>query len=495
MTKYNIPVIVGVGQVNDRPATPEHGLDSLGLMIEALKRAEQDAGGNWLNALDWLATIEQISYPDLGDVLEPICNHFGAKPQFSKTSPSPCGHFPVRYLNEAANAIAEGHVKIAAVTGGEALRTAAALAKEKLGIAHRDVFAEFHAQKKPSYAERYHLSTPTDVYPLYENAARKLWKQTFAQAQQESGQIWSLFSEIADKNPNAWLHSPMTPEQIVIPSPQNRPITFPYQKYMVANSSVNQGAAFIVTSLEEAERRGIARERLVFIGYGAGANEPEDILNRDQYGRSASMHISMQKAIELNQLKHEDIRAVELYSCFPCVTKMARRTINWSANRPATVVGGLTFGGAAVGNYMSHAIAQMTALLRDSGDVGLLFGNGGFATYNHTIVLSGKPFKNLELPKNIDFQADADAMRGKAPSINEGHVGSAEIETYTAFYDRAGQVTSATIIAKTPKGERTLAEIDGAATTEIARLLNPQQEMIGKAGTIKFVNDRQKWQF
>ena len=32
-----IPVIVGVGQVNDRPDSPQQGLDSGGLMIAALK--------------------------------------------------------------------------------------------------------------------------------------------------------------------------------------------------------------------------------------------------------------------------------------------------------------------------------------------------------------------------------------------------------------------------------------------------------------------------
>ena len=39
-----IPVIIGVGQVNDRPADPDQGLDSLGLMVAALNVAAEDAG-------------------------------------------------------------------------------------------------------------------------------------------------------------------------------------------------------------------------------------------------------------------------------------------------------------------------------------------------------------------------------------------------------------------------------------------------------------------
>ena len=37
-----IPVIIGVGQVNDRPQDPDQGLDSLGLMVAALKVAADD---------------------------------------------------------------------------------------------------------------------------------------------------------------------------------------------------------------------------------------------------------------------------------------------------------------------------------------------------------------------------------------------------------------------------------------------------------------------
>ena len=39
-----IPVIIGVGQINDRPDDPDQGLDSLGLMVAALqvKRMQVD---------------------------------------------------------------------------------------------------------------------------------------------------------------------------------------------------------------------------------------------------------------------------------------------------------------------------------------------------------------------------------------------------------------------------------------------------------------------
>jgi len=61
-----IPVIIGVGQVNDRPEDPDQGLDSLGLMVAALRVAAEDAGVP-LAEIDSLAIVDQISFHSLGN--------------------------------------------------------------------------------------------------------------------------------------------------------------------------------------------------------------------------------------------------------------------------------------------------------------------------------------------------------------------------------------------------------------------------------------------
>ena len=69
-----IPVIIGVGQINDRPESPELGLDPPGLMAAALRLAETDAnvhgGGDILGKLDSLAIVDQISFRHLGNLCE-----------------------------------------------------------------------------------------------------------------------------------------------------------------------------------------------------------------------------------------------------------------------------------------------------------------------------------------------------------------------------------------------------------------------------------------
>ncbi len=395
--KYNpIPVIIGVGQINDRdePDRPASGLDSLGLMESALHAADADAGGGWLTRLDSLGVVDQISFPELGDVSAPLAARVGAKPRVCYKSGYASGDSPLLLLNEAANRIGAGEIKVAAVAGGEALRTALrrAASQPSPGTAS-DAVRAVALRRGPSYRHRYGLIAPVDVYPLYENAGRAAYGQTLAQGQAESAQIWSRFSAVAEANPGAWLRRYVSADEIQTVSAANRRIAFPYCKLMVANSSVNQGAAFIVTSLEEARARGISEHRLIFVGRGAAAHEPVDLMARAGYADSPSMAVSLRRALELNSLTTADLDHVELYSCFPCVPKMARRVIDWPLTRPASVFGGLTFGGGPVGNYMSHAVVSMVLKLRQSGHYGLLFANGGLATHNHSHCVEPRAFR------------------------------------------------------------------------------------------------------
>jgi acetyl-CoA C-acetyltransferase len=479
-----IPVIVGVGQVNDRPATPDQGLDSLGLMEAALHAADADAGGGWLADLESLGVVDILSFRELGNVSAPLAEKLGAKPRFCYQTSSPSGDSPILLLNEAAQRIAAGEIKVAAVTGGEALRTASQRAAAAAGGSASDhnIMRQAVNRARPSIRQRYGLMAPVDVYPLYENAGRAAYGQSLAEAQGESGAIWSLFSQVAAENPGAWIKKPVSAEEIIEPSANNRPIAFPYNKLMVANSSVNQGAGFIVASLAEARARGVPEDRLVYVGAGAAAHEPNNILERDRYDRSPSMAVTLQRTLELNGLTSADLDFVELYSCFPCVPKMARRVIGWPVDKPATVFGGLTFGGGPIGNYMSHAVVGMVLALRQRGQKGLLFANGGFATHNHAIVLRRTPATPESLLRSFDFQAEADAARAPAPKLAEGYTGPGAIETYTVFYERDGRPRFGAIIGRTPAGERFLAKVPASDTAGIAFLTSGASEPVGSSG-------------
>ncbi len=481
-----IPVIVGVGQLNDRPADPRDGLDSAGLMEAALREAEQDAGGIWLADLDSLALVDQISFRELNPIAPALAGRIGARPKICEQTPIPSGDSPILLLNEAANRIGAGEIRIAAVAGGEALRTAAhrAAAAQGTELSAQNATRAVSSRAAKGFRGRYGLVAPVDVYPLYENAGRAAYGQTLAAAQTESAEIWSRFSDVANANPGAWIHRPVNAETIVTPTADNRPIAFPYTKLMVANSSVNQGAAFLVTSLAEARRRGVPQAQLIYVGMGAAAHEPDDPLGRDRYDRSASMAVSIRRALELNRMEPADFDYVELYSCFPCVPKMARRVLGWPVEKHATVFGGLTFGGGPIGNYMSHAVVSMVLKLRASGRYGLLFANGGFATHNHTIVIGREPIEAAAFPHEFHFQAEADADRDTVPAVVETYEGAATIETYTVLYQRDGSPKWGVIVARTPDGARTLAKIPPEDGASIEFLTDGRTEPVGSAGTI-----------
>ena len=104
--------------------------------------------------------------------------------------------------------------------------------------------------------------------------------------------------------------------------------------------------------------------------------------------------------------------AIELYSCFPCVPKMARRTLGLGPDVQPTVTGGLTFFGAPLNTYMTHAACAMVRKLRDGAKLGLLYGQGGFVTKHHALVLSPQAPRQT-LAQDTSVQAEADRNRGR----------------------------------------------------------------------------------
>ena len=490
------PVIVGVGQVNDRSRIGvDEALDPVDLMSEALRRADSDAGGGLLADCDSLAVISQLAWPQLNPIDGKLADRLGIAPRHREQTAKPNGDSPIRLLNEAANRIGAGEATICAIVGGEALRTAAALVKRREHGAKPNALRDASHRVRTGYAQSHGLTVPVDVYPLYENAGRAARGETLAEGQTETGALWARMSQVAAGCEHAWLRQPVSAAEVVTPSAHNRPIAFPYTKLQVANASVNQGAGFLVTSFAEARRRGVDEARLVYVGHGAAAHEDEDFLKRDSYAASPSLAVSIERCLEMNAVTAADLDHVELYSCFPCIPKLARRVLGWSLERPITVFGGLTFGGGPIGNYMSHAVACMVEKLRDTGGKGLLHANGGYATHNHTILLSAEP-TSAKFPQDFDCQAEADARRAPIPPLDEDYTGRATLETWTVHADREGAPRLGTVVALTSAGARTLAVVPAGDAATLARLMEAEDDPIGSMGTIAGAADGARcWTF
>src|SRR5947209_7877170 len=93
-----IPVIAGVGQVNDRPAPDQDGLDSIGLMAAACRAADADAGGGLLARCDWLGIVPQISFRAL-DPVKLLPEQLGVAPAHVAQSEEASGDNPIHLLD------------------------------------------------------------------------------------------------------------------------------------------------------------------------------------------------------------------------------------------------------------------------------------------------------------------------------------------------------------------------------------------------------------
>jgi acetyl-CoA C-acetyltransferase len=250
----------------------------------------------------------------------------------------------------------------------------------------------------------------------------------------------------------------------------------------VANNAINQGAAVLVASLAHARAAGIAEEKLVYVGAGAAAHESDFFWERADYTRSPSLEVAVRDTLEWNGLDAAQLDHVELYSCFPCVPKAARRAIGLGLDRPLSVSGGLTFAGGPGGNYMTHAAAAMVERLRECGQHGFLLANGGWFSDCHCLALSRTPPAAGTLPRDHDAQAAADAARDPVPPFLEHYTGPGRIETYTVIYGRNGSPTFGTVIGRTPEDVRFVARVPAEEAGTIALLTSGAVEPVGMAG-------------
>ena len=490
-SEHRIPVIVGVGEIVDRPQEIAAGLEPLTLLVEALKRAEADSGAKLLGEIASLDIVNFLSWR-YQDPAQQLSERLGIQPAHAYYGPVG-GESPIRYLHEAAQRIARGECSVAAVCGAEAQSTATKA--ERAGVtlpwtpfAHDVEEPKRGAAFQKPMAVKLGVFRPITVYPFYEAATSAHWGQTPREAMAESGALWSTYSSVASQNPNAWLKRRFTSEEITTPTPDNRLIAWPYTKLMVANPTVNMGAAVLMTSLAKARAAGIPADRLIHVWGGASAEEPRDYLIRDQFFESHPQNAVLKAVMKLAGGDGKAFDAIELYSCFPCVPKMARRTLGLTADVQPTVTGGLTFFGAPLNTYMTHAACAMVRKLRSGAKLGLLYGQGGFVTKHHAMVLSRQAAQG-PLAQDTSVQAEADRHRGAVPDFVTEAQGKGAVESFTVIYGRGGEVEHGVVMLRTAENARALARVPASDGATLAHLLSMDRTPVGSLGEISTAED------
>jgi acetyl-CoA C-acetyltransferase len=451
----NTPVIIGVGQFLNRD--DDDPIDPVALATVAARLAADDCGTTAvLQQLDAIAVVPIVSwrYSDPGRL---IAEALGARPALTMY-PLVGGNTPQMLMNRVCQRIADGELSSALVCGAEAYRTRmrARKADAPLPWARQDLDLQPGWTDGTTY-EMGHAAElalgilmPTQAYPLFENALRHESGRSAAEHTAHIAAIWSRYSAVAARNPNAWDRTEYSAEEIATVTPSNRIVGYPYTKHMVSNPDVDMASAVIVCSAEKAAALGVHRDLWVFPHAGADGKDPL-MSSRTSFTSSAAIRHGGRAALDLAGVGIDDIDHVDVYSCFPSAVEIGCAELGLSTDRQLTVYGGLCFAGGPWNNPVGHAIAAMVGTLRsDPGSWGLVTANGGNIQKHSFGVYSTEPpaagFRTATPQAAIDDEPVVDVL--------ESYEGPATIETWTVMHERDGSVGRAHAVVRVPSGER-----------------------------------------
>ena len=444
------PVLVGVGQVVQRPA-PDAGsqppLEPLALMECAARRAAEDAGCPAL-----LAQLDSVRVPrglwPYENPAHTLRERLGSPRARTALAPV-SGNMVQRMLTDAARQIAAGSLDTVLLVGAEAEHSKRRA--ERAG--GRPAWSEPEAPAPDVDFEQggrwilreeieAGLAQPAAIFSLYENAGRHARGETLDENRDRIAGLWRGFAEVAESNPFAWTREAPSVAVIRDEAPANRFIAHPYTKRLCSNMVVDLGAAVLLCSAERARRLGIPRGRWVFLHAATDCMGTPLLSHRMDFVRVP--------ALELTGLGPADFAHVDLYSCFPAAVEVAAEALGFPLGRPLTVTGGLAFAGGPFNSYVLHALATMVERLRgDPGSRGLVSSVGGsFSKHAFGVYSTDPPAPGF---RYADLDAEAASLPRRELAV--GFAGEAAVESYALRY-REGEPAVASFACLLDDGRR-----------------------------------------
>lgn len=499
-----LPVLVGGGRFTQRAPDPATALSPLGMIVRAAELAAADMGVGEeasraiLREADAFATVNlgaigfssvlkggDDNFIDLyANYPRSLANAFGANPPAAHCftiggPPDASGHSPLAMINELAGAISSGEVKIGVVSGCEFLDTLGKASAQgyALGAAEKEGQKALGwgedpgagppvkvgpAADKDSYPRKellHGLIQPIRGYPLFEQALRGHYGRSLQEHQEKISEMWAGMNRVAAADPeHVWFPQPRTAAEIMDPtSPGNRWVGFPYTKFHCSFLNVDQGAACIIMSLAEAQRRGVPEAKLVFL-HGCAEAYEQDILKRTELHRSHAMRLMGEAGLKMAGLAAAQIQHFDIYSCFPCAVQIMTRElgvpeeIQRDGSR-LTTTGGIPFHGGPGANYSMHGVVTMMERLRQRpGEFGCVTANGGILSKHALTILSTqRPSKGpWQRPDPAVIKQQMESL--PAAEVAETPNGVGTIETYTVAFFSADRPNRGILVGRMDEG-------------------------------------------
>ena len=465
MVDPRTPVVVGAAHVLQHTDDLAEAQGPIDLMVRAVRAAIADTGAA-VGSADELTVVRSLSTRDRNPA-QAVARRTGVTAVRHGLTPHG-GNSPQWLVNDAATRIAAGNLDCVVLTGGEAARTRRRaktagvdlpwMTVDESDSPPRAIGEDLDLSHPAEIAAR--IVLPIEIYPMFDVALRAEAGLDISAHRAQIAELWSRFSRVASRNPDAWSRTAMTSEQIAEPGPHNRMVGFPYTKSMNANNDVDMAAALVLCSAGRAAELGIPRDRWVFPVSGADCREHQYVSHRWSFTRLPAVELGAHLALELAGLSAPDVGLVDLYSCFPSVVQLGTAAIGIDPSREPTVTGGLSFAGGPFNNYSMHAIATMVGLIREGRSPhGFVWANGGYATKHSFGVYSASPAPW----RHASPQAEIDAMPSRALVTGSDAAGAASVEAYTVVHGRDGAPARAIAAVRTPAGARAWATSEDPA--------------------------------
>lgn len=475
MQDERTPILVGLGEATRRAADPE--LTSVPAFIaHALRCAAADAYGapapGWnepvdgeagalLAAAELIAVAPSASWPNQAPGI-PIGEELGLSAPTMRSS-MVGGNGSQLLVNEVAGRIQAGDLDVALVCGGEALHSQRTPFEDfgAMAMTAPDGSTEVLEADHPGNSEaeiEVGLMVPVLGYALMEQAIGRAAGRTISEQRAVAAELWSSFSAVAAAHPNAWIREARSADEIATATPDNRQVSWPYTKLMVANLRIDEAAGLVMCSVGAARRLGIPESRWVYVHVGAQANDEWFLSERTDLDRSPAIAACGEALFNRAGITGADLGPVDLYSCFPSAVEIAARELGLPIGdpaRPLTCTGGLTFFGGPGNNYGTHGVIGVARALREApaGTLGISSSLGWYAT-KHAIGLYGnaapaQPYATLR-------PTPAPARRAVASPEEAAVAGAATVEVATAFFGRDGTPEFGIVFALLPDGRRAI---------------------------------------
>lgn len=477
------PVIVGVGQFTERIDDDGYrGMSAVELAAEAARAALVDTGldaATVAESVDIFAGLRQfeISTPyspaPVGrsdNYLRSVAQRIGADPARVVLEPLG-GHGPQKLVTEFAGAIAAGAAEVVLVVGSENGSTLRHFAhrddkpdhSETVGGQLEDRGFGFE-QYMNEYTATHGLTGAPVQYGLLDNARRARLGLGVDEYRLRMAELFAPFSKVAAKNPYSASPVERSVAELYTVTAENRMISDPYPRLMVARDQVNQGAAALLMSAEAASRLGVPEEKWVYL-HGHACLTEQDLLERADLSASLSMEAAVAEALRVAGIGLDDIAAFDLYSCFPFPVFAVCDTFGVATDDPRglTLTGGLPYFGGPGNTYSLHGIAEAVAEMRDKpGQFALVGANGGVMSkyavgiYSTTGV-EWRPDRSAALQERINDLPKV--------AVTRDMDGPGVIETYSVRYDWPER--TGIIIGRADDGSRFMAMSTDPALLEL----------------------------